>query len=62
VLEQIGRVGWTSAAEDQLGLDQPAHGLDKLGLGQSSESCDGTVVEAAADDGGGLCHLLHYGL
>ena len=59
VLEQIGRVGRRAAAEDQLGGDQALHRVGQLGLRQGGKGGDGAVVEAAADDGGGLGHLLH---
>ena len=58
VLEHVAGVGWRAAAEDQLGLDQALHGFGKLGLGQAGKRGDGLMVEVAADDGGGLRHLL----
>ena len=58
VLEQIGRVGRRAAAEDQLGLDQAVHRIGQLCLRQGGERGDRAVIEAAADDRGGLGHLL----
>ena len=58
MLEQIGRVGRRAAAEDQLGLDQAVHRVGQLCLRQGGQGGDRAVVEAAADDRGGLGHLL----
>ena len=59
VLEEIGRVRRRAAAKDQFGIDQLTHRVGELALRESSERGDGAMVEAAADDRGGLRHLFH---
>ncbi len=59
VLEQIGGVWRRAAAEDQLGLDQPAIASASSASGSRRQAADHGMIEAAADDRGRLRHLLH---
>ena len=58
VLEEIGGVRRRAAAEDQLGLDQAAHGKAEFGLGQGGQRGDSGVVEGPPNHSRGLRHLL----